>query len=125
MAVRPQVFAAGYRFNERVGPQAGQYIMGSEVEFTCRLERDWIIQRAYRLGRHMYHQERTDGADRAPQLFGSPHWKYRNLLEQYLRAATGWLKRDFDTQFCAAWEISFLHGYLAEGRQTSRTGRSG
>ena len=34
MAIRADIFASGYRFNENIGPQAGQYIMGSEVEFS-------------------------------------------------------------------------------------------
>lgn len=146
MAVRRQVFAQGHRFNEGIGPQAGQYIMGSEVEFTCRLERlghkawfvpdavvghiirphqvdrAWIIQRAYRLGRHMYHQESAQIAVQGGLLLGSPRWKYRRLLTEYLRAAAGWIKRDFDTKFCADWEISFLHGYLSEGRQAATAG---
>jgi glycosyltransferase involved in cell wall biosynthesis len=37
MMVRRRVFEAGHRFNEEVGPNAGQYIMGSETEFNLRI----------------------------------------------------------------------------------------
>jgi glycosyltransferase involved in cell wall biosynthesis len=36
MMVRRRVFDEGLRFNESVGPSAGQYAMGSETEFTLR-----------------------------------------------------------------------------------------
>ena len=39
MAVRQSVFSAGHRFDERIGPDGTTtYAMGSETEFTMRLE---------------------------------------------------------------------------------------
>jgi L-malate glycosyltransferase len=138
MAVRRAVFAAGHRFDEGVGPQAGQYMMGSEVEFTCRverlghrawfaasakvghlirphqIERKWIVQRGYRLGRHMFHQERELFAGARGLLRGAPRWKYRRLLGEYWNSAVARVGGNFDRQFKADWEISFLRGYLAE-----------
>lgn len=142
MAIRADIFASGYRFNEKFGPQAGQYIMGSEVEFTCRLEnqgykawfdgqaavghiirpnqieREWIIQRAYRLGRHMFHQE-MDLVPQGTAMFrGAPRWKYRRLVSEYFKLAKATLEGNFDNRFLAEWEISFLGGYLAEAKTT-------
>ncbi len=81
MMVRGKVFAAGHRFNTAVGPAQGQYIMGSETEFTLRVaalghacrfvpearvqhiirpqqtDPAWIVQRAWRFGRNQYLQE--------------------------------------------------------------------
>lgn len=138
MAIRRAAFDAGHRFDEAIGPSAGQYVMGSEVEFTCRLERagyrawfcaearvghlirepqmeaDWIIQRAYRLGRHMYHQERHEIAPGTPMWRGAPRWRYGQWLRQWLRARWGHLRGDFDQSFLADWELSFLRGYLGE-----------
>jgi len=81
MAIRHNIFRSGYRFDEDVGPQPGQYRMGSESEFTARLAKlgfklwhckssrvqhiirshqmdpHWIIRRAYRFGRDMYWKE--------------------------------------------------------------------
>jgi len=148
MAVRRSVFDAGHRFDASVGPQAGQYIMGSEVEFTCRMEaqghrawfcadahvghiirprqieREWIVQRAYRLGRHMFHQEASQIPVTTARLFGSPRWKYRELVDGYLSRTGAWLTRDDDAKFLADWQISFLKGYLAEGRRMSDEAQS-
>lgn len=137
MAVRRNIFDAGHRFNSAVGPQAGHYVMGSEVEFTARLERaghrtwfierarvghvirpqqlerEWIVQRAFRLGRHMLHQERpTFGS--TPLLRGAPRWKYRLLMVQLLKALKARALCDADEKFLSDWEISFLRGYLSE-----------
>lgn len=145
MAVRRPVFSAGHRFNEGVGPQAGQYIMGSEVEFTCRLETfghrswfdprpvvqhiirpnqveaAWIFQRAYRLGRHMFYQERPSMGSDLAMLRGAPRWKYRMLLENRLRQAWYRVTGQFDHRFKADWEVSFLRGYLDEAASQTRT----
>ena len=141
MAVRSHVLSAGHRFNESIGPNRGQYSMGSEVEFTCRLERnghrswfseaavvghiiresqltrDWIIGRAFRFGRDMFRQE-SERFGREVKLFrGAPRWKYRLLLSgagRYLKAR---LAGNRDEQFEASWDISFLRGYLYEAAQ--------
>lgn len=141
MAVRSKIFASGLQFNEAVGPQSGQYMMGSEVEFTCRieklghqawfvpdaivghiirpgqLEREWIIQRAYRLGRHMYHQEAPSFANDPSLVWGVPRWKYRLLLSAYAVSMAGTLQRNFDKKFKGDWEKSFYKGYLSEARK--------
>ena len=145
MAIRTSVFSLGHRFDETVGPQAGQYIMGSEVEFTCRLkrhgcqawfagevsvghiirshqiERNWIIQRGYRLGRHMFHQERREMDSNVSLWRGAPRWKYRQLASAYGQALVARLLRRQDALFRADWEISFLKGYIKEasGQQQS------
>ncbi len=148
MAVRTRLFLAGHRFDESIGPQAGQYVMGSEVEFTCRLERlghsawfvpdarvghiirphqverSWVIQRAYRLGRHMFHQERDSFAGASDLFRGAPRWKYRRFLVERWKALRGAVTRDFDQKFRADWEVSFLRGYLDEARSQS-DGRNG
>jgi L-malate glycosyltransferase len=137
MAIRRSVFDAGHRFNNSVGPQAGHYVMGSEVELTGRLEgegrrtwfhesarvghiirphqleREWIVQRAFRLGRHMFHQERPEFGS-TPLLRGAPRWKYRLLLRQLLRGFSARVFFNADERFLSDWEIAFLRGYLTE-----------
>lgn len=141
MAIRRKVFDAGYRFNELVGPTSGQYMMGSETEFTSRLKKDgykawfsdtakvghiirenqiqreWIIQRGYRLGRHMFHQEAPEFGDNTPMWRGAPRWKYRRLLDARLMKLKAAITRNTDQAFKADWEISFLKGYLFEANQ--------
>lgn len=145
MAIRRKVFDAGHRFDESVGPAAGQYIMGSEVEFTCRIERHghrawfsprskvghlirasqlepkWIIQRGYRLGRHMFHQDSLGADTTIPMFRGAPRWMWRKFIQENIRAVMARLRRDADERFLADWEVSFLRGYLDEAtRQASR-----
>lgn len=145
MAIRRRILAAGYRFNEAVGPQAGEYAMGSEVDLVSRLEkaghralfvpqarvghlirphqleREWIVRRAFRLGRHMYHRE-SEGYPAGTKLIrGAPRWQYRRLLNAYLASLAGRLRGDFDTRLRADWDVSYLRGYLLEAHRTRMT----
>jgi glycosyltransferase involved in cell wall biosynthesis len=144
MAVRRQVFDAGHRFNEDVGPAAGQYIMGSETEFSGRvekaghrawfvaeavvahiirphqIEREWILQRAYRLGRHMCLNELEGIPAGAPRWRGAPRWKYRELAEAQTRRWWAVARRDFDACFRAQWNVEYLRGYLFQAAQAAR-----
>jgi len=146
MAVRRRVFDAGHRFNEAIGPAAGQYIMGSETEFSGRLERagyrswfvaeavvrhiirsqqmepEWIIQRAYRLGRHMALDEWDLIPASAPRWRGAPRWKYRELAQRHLAKWVATLRRDFDRRFKADCDIEYLRGYLFEAARRQSAG---
>lgn len=143
MAVRRTVFDAGHRFAENVGPSEGQYVMGSEVEFGARLESQghrswfvpgarvghiirpaqleagWIIQRAYRLGRHMLHQDRARASAPVPMFRGAPRWMWRQYMVERVRAAAARLRRDEDARFRAEWEVSFLRGYFDEAARSA------
>jgi glycosyltransferase involved in cell wall biosynthesis len=138
MAVRTKVFEAGHRFNEAVGPAAGQYIMGSETEFSGRVEKaghkawfvaeavvehiirphqmeaDWIVQRAYRLGRGWYRHERTLFKPDTPLVRGVPRWKYREWVGHWLDLARGRLAGNFERSFTARWNLSLMRGYFDE-----------
>lgn len=139
MAIRSHVFEKGFMFNELVGPSEGQYIMGSEVEFTDRLakagykswwvgeanvghiirafqvKRDWIIKRAFRLGRHVFNQENDLFNNDIKRLFGVPRWKYRQIFDSYVFLLWSYIIRDSRGVFSAQWDISYLRGYLHEG----------
>ncbi len=140
MAIRAEIFRKGYKFNEGVGPNAGQYIMGSETEFTRRLEenghrtwfseeavvghiirrhqleREWIIKRAYRHGRSIFREDDNAPKNGDAMLWGVPRWRYRYLLVEYIRLVKANITKDFDNKFLAQKEISFLKGYLHEAR---------
>ena len=141
MAVRRSIFDAGHRFNEDVGPAAGQYIMGSETDFSGRLqkaghhawfvaeavvshiirpyqlEKKWLVQRAYRLGRHMAMDEWAQIPASAPRWRGAPRWKYRELAEHYLAKWIASACGDADGRFKAEYDIQYLHGYLYQAAQ--------
>jgi len=140
MAVRRKLFFEGHYFDCAVGPQEGQYKMGSETDFTCRLEqlgyrcwfvneavvghiirkhqleRKWIIQRAFRYGRHVYSHEKGKMPGTTRFFRGVPRWVYRQLLSYYLDLVFSVLTNDLDKKFSSEWEISFLKGYIAEAR---------
>lgn len=137
MAVRRRVFEAGHRFNDAVGPSGGNYIMGSETEFTIRaaengylswhtndarvqhiirphqIEPEWVIRRAYRFGRNQWHQIGPAGP--GPTLFGIPRWRFSSYAQQWLKGFLALLSRDRNQLFQSRWERSFLRGYLKEG----------
>jgi glycosyltransferase involved in cell wall biosynthesis len=118
MAIRREIFEKGYRFNEKVGPQAGSdYIMGSETELTKKLEKDgyrsmylpkaivkhqirreqltpkWIFGRAFRYGRSYADPETAKSVS---NLFGAPRFLLRQAviyrMKQFWRKITGDLK---------------------------------
>lgn len=143
MAVRKSVFKGGHSFNEAVGPDEGNYIMGSETEFTVRvnaaghkcwfcgaakvqhiirqhqMQQKWVIKRAYRSGRGQRNSEVTGKASQARKFLGIPRWRFRALLTQYFRLALSSLSGNRDSRFSALWEISFLKGYIIEGVKQS------
>ncbi len=145
MAVRRRVFDAGHRFNEDIGPAAGQYIMGSETEFSGRvekaghkawfvadavvahiirphqMEREWILQRAFRLGRHMCLAEHDSIPPDVPRIRGAPRWKYRELAEALTRRWWALARGDFDSRFRADWSVNYLRGYLYQALQQARS----
>tara|TARA_R110001592_G_scaffold126336_1_gene337512 strand:+ start:154904 stop:155764 length:861 start_codon:yes stop_codon:yes gene_type:complete len=144
MMVRNSVFADGHRFREDVGPGEGQYIMGSETEFTKRLERsgfkayfvpaarvahiirpnqlekEWIISRAFRFGRGNASQALQKQKAVVPQIFGLPRWKIRSLLEQYLKLIRASIMGREGDVFIAKWQIQFIRGWIFETRKHSK-----
>lgn len=112
MAVRRKLFDEGHRFNEDVGPQGENYIMGSETEFTKRMEKmghrsiylpqafvqhqirneqvhpRWLYQRAFRYGRaDTYHEPQ----DQVALFLGAPRYLYRRLAELLLKRMAAFL----------------------------------
>jgi glycosyltransferase involved in cell wall biosynthesis len=138
MAVRRCVFAAGHRFDPRIGPGAAgrqAYAMGSETEFTRRvcaqgaqawfctaarvahvirphqLTRAWILERARHYGRGTRCQEQRDTA---PRLFGVPRWMFARYALETLAQARSVLAHDRAGAFAHAWERAQIEGYLAQ-----------
>lgn len=136
MAVRRRVFDAGHWFDESVGPSGRNYVMGSETEFTIRVEQrgyrswftndavvchiirthqtvpDWVIRRAYRFGRNQWIQ--IGGTETGSKLAGIPRWRFSAYGAECFKYLGARFKRDADALFKARWEISFLSGYFSE-----------
>jgi glycosyltransferase involved in cell wall biosynthesis len=141
MAVRRRVFDAGHRFDESIGPNGtAVYAMGSETEFTLRMERqgfrcchspapmvrhqipastmteDWVLRRAFRFGRGERLQQLAATGTRDALLWGYPRWMVRRLAEEYLRLARAGLMGTAAERFRVRWEINRLRGALAAHR---------
>jgi len=138
MAVRREVFDAGYKFDEKIGPAKGQYRMGSETEFTARLsasgykswyvkealiehiirpqqmDKNWIVKRAYRFGKDIYWKERGKIPSEVKLLLGAPRWKMRELLFYYSEYIKSLISFNSTRLFKSSWEIQFLKGYYSE-----------
>src|SRR5262249_19338212 len=102
-AVRRAALGAD-RFDERLGPSSGRYIMGDETELLIRLQRrgnrfiylpnagvehviephqlelPWLLERAERLGRSLpWVQGEWQGA----MLLSAPRYLWRNLMRAW------------------------------------------
>jgi glycosyltransferase involved in cell wall biosynthesis len=141
MAVRGEVFRHGYRFDESIGPAAGDYAMGGEVSFTRLLEgagyqswfcpaarvahhirptqltADWVIARARRYGRGACRLARPG---QFPELFGAPRWMLRKYAEELCGLASALLLRQPERIFQRRWELAYLGGYIAEAAAAAK-----
>lgn len=137
MAVRSSVFDKGLKFETSIGPNGGNYAMGSETEFTCRLaglgyqsfyvksavvkhiirrhqlDIDWILGRAFKFGRGSYCRE-NNIADlpNVAKILGIPRWMLIRVIKLWIAY---WAKLIFETReqrFKIAWELQYLKGYV-------------
>lgn len=148
MLVRRIVFDAGLRFNESVGPAAGQYTMGSETEFNLRahaaghrcgfepnavvshmiranqMERSWVLARAYRYGRNVWNEELSSSpSSTVPKLLGVPRWRFRKYLDHSWSSLAHHLRGQPEAAFRHDWELNFLRGYFSQWWDMRRTAR--
>lgn len=143
MMVRRRIFDLGFRFNEAVGPNIGQYIMGSETEFNLRVAaaghstwfcpsarvghiirdfqttENWVIRRAYRFGRNKCYQDLTGFIDRNCKDDNNetprfPKWMIKKSATETLLAIAKQLIGKKTESIAHKWEASFLRGYIAQ-----------
>jgi len=134
MAVRRRVFEAGHRFNPNVGPNRGNYIMGSETEFNKRvvaaghkawfsnnprvnhfirphqLTEEFCLGRAFRGGRGTCLE--TGDMTHFPTLFGVPRWLYTKKMRHALQIALATLRGDSEAKFKARFHYHHTRGFL-------------
>lgn len=149
MMVRRRIFDLGYRFNEGVGPSAGQYMMGSETEFNIRvahdgyktwfcpearvghiirdfqISEDWVVRRAYRFGRNKCHQDFNNFSDDSQAenlrgLLNFPRWMLRKIATETLLSFTTRITGKKAASVAHSWEASFLRGYIAQAMALKR-----
>jgi GT2 family glycosyltransferase len=141
MVVRRCVFEMGYRFNTSVGPKGKDYVMGSETEFTRRLfksgmkavylpgslvyhqirasqlERKWLYERTYRLGRGEAYKNRHRSA---VFWFGVPRHLYRAIGRVWIKKHLNRFKPGEYRRF--ALEYAILRGQIDQYRSQNRLG---
>ncbi|MFH1932385.1 MAG: glycosyltransferase family 2 protein [Pseudomonadota bacterium] len=108
MGIRAEVFHLGWSFNPNIGPKGKNYLMGSETEFTTRLEKagfksvylpnslvyhqirpeqlkvKWLYGRAFKDGRRLAYEERLH---EVRMLFGVPEHLFRQLIKVGIKRA--------------------------------------
>lgn len=145
MAVRAEIFAKGFRFDETIGPKSGaSYAMGSESEFTARvagagygtwfcaaaivehfirttqLDRRWILKRAVRYGRGQYRLKDRFANPPPPRWFGAPRYFYRQALAESAALLGAMIWGDADSRFRAEWALNLRFGQILEARAFAR-----
>ena len=134
MAVRRCVFEAGHRFNPDIGPNRGNYVMGSETEFNKRvvaaghlawfcnsarvnhfvrphqLTEEFCLGRAFRGGRGSCVE--AGSLAHYPQLLGAPRWLYTKKIHHALQIGLAILRGDREGNFKARFQYHHTRGFL-------------
>ena len=137
MVIKKGVFEKGIRFNESIGPNGENYMMGSETELLLRLKtqgyqaafsieasvkhiihpyqftNEWIKARAFKAGRSMLmHQIKNAKFKRVPELLGYPRWALIMSLKKRLLAAVTY--RSSSKYYNYLWTSHHLKGYCMQ-----------
>ena len=148
MAIRSEIFEAGYRFDVRIGPRSRSYAMGSETELTLRLakagfeawhckqavvehiirkfqlERAWILRRAIRYGRGRYRLGvQYENVNRKKYL-GIPRYLIKEVAKKGFDVGRARLGGDAAELFEKRWIFNYLLGQAIEARLIHRELRS-
>jgi glycosyltransferase involved in cell wall biosynthesis len=146
MAIRSNIFSQGIRFNEDIGPNGGNYMMGSETELLYRLKnlehhayyehelkvqhiirpeqlsRDWIASRAYKAGRSLLmHQIQNKQNIKVSELAGFPRWALLKRWKMQLAKLTTSNKSTKNYELL--WQSSHLKGYCDEYKHYMRSSK--
>ncbi|PTB93704.1 hypothetical protein C9974_07605 [Marinobacter sp. B9-2] len=137
MAIRRDIFLGSIRFNEDIGPNGANYMMGSETEILYRLRelghrayfdeynevfhiispeqasKKWIEERAYKAGRSfLMHQIKGGNKFIVPELNGFPRWALKKIWKMYCLRVVFFYNPALRYKF--SWKISHLKGYCDE-----------
>lgn len=144
MAIRAEIFEAGYRFDVGIGPRGRNYPMGSETELTLRLaqagfkawhckhavvehiirkfqvNRTWILGRATRFGRGQYRLRiQYENVNRKKYL-GIPRCLIKEIVNKGLDVGRAKLRGDPAELFEKRWVFNYLLGQAIEARLIHR-----
>jgi glycosyltransferase involved in cell wall biosynthesis len=142
VAIRADVFHAGYRFDTSVGPRPTSYAMGGETNLIRRLvgdglgvwcseraivehlvprahlETSWILKRAERWGRARARFDAVDAPGPVATWLGIPRWIFRAAMGHIGAAAHAAFSGDSVRLFRARWDLRELLGWALEARES-------
>jgi hypothetical protein len=138
MAVRKSVFDQGISFNEHIGPNGGNYVMGSETDFLRRLnkaghnaffapqivvghiirpwqlESKWLASRAFKAGRSLVnHQLNQDKVNKVALFCGYPRWALAKYLKDSFKFYFQFGIKNI-SYYEHLWARNHIKGYLFE-----------
>lgn len=133
MIVCSEIFRQGHRFNEALGPSAGNYMSGDETEFVLRM-RDlgykavylpksvvyhqirseqttlkWVLGRGFRQGMAW---AREDKDDKVMRIFGVPRHLYRAYIESVFKLIVACCIRNEILFKDCRYKIRRVHGMI-------------
>lgn len=138
MAIRAEIFEAGYRFSVRIGPRGRNYAMGSETELTLRLgkagfmswhckqavvehivrrfqmNRAWILGRSLKFGRGSYRTWIQYEDIGLKSYLGIPRHLIKEIVKQALYVGRAKLSGDTKELFQQRWKFNYLLGQAIE-----------
>ncbi len=131
MALRRSIFDNGYRFNPRIGPSPGHYVMGSETELLVRLAESghrawfsnsvvvrhqirpqqltlrWISGRAARFAHATSYDAHTTGSGTNRRMSRRLRWHMRCLAVALFQPLLHLIPRNKNPLFVASWQVSY------------------
>jgi glycosyltransferase involved in cell wall biosynthesis len=145
MAVRKTVFDNGFTFNEDIGPNGKNYVMGSETEFLQRAEQaghkayffdtcavqhiirpwqltdEWIENRAYKAGRAIIHDmARRNSFTKVSTSFGFPNWMLKNVIVLFAKKTCLRPFNSEQSRYRLMWDYHVSRGFCAEYKRYMR-----
>jgi glycosyltransferase involved in cell wall biosynthesis len=139
MAVRKKIFADGLSFNENIGPNGNNYVMGSETDFLYRTELEgfhafydpsiivehiirtyqfesyWLKNRAFKAGRSLYHAQVRNGENTTCTTFMRyPRWALKKYILEKAKMYFNYVLSNKEAWYRSLWKANHLLGYIFE-----------
>lgn len=139
LIIRSSIFSQGFRFNETIGPDGSDYVMGSETELTVRLHQsgyvpvylpkavvyhqirkeqlgiEWLKGRFYRMGKTTAY---NNSQLTCKYLWGVPRFAYRKIIKRFIMMINPLLSRTNRIDYTLKFQMSL--GYFQQFRKAHK-----
>ena len=143
MAIRASIFAAGYKFDETIGPKAAKYVQGGETKLLMQLheagfkawhcssaivhhmirsfqmDKKWVLNRAIRYGRGEYNLG-NEFHNWTSFFLGIPRYLFRQIFNQIIGVGKAKWSGDAEWIFRERWRLNYLLGIALEARYINK-----